>query len=157
MRFRTRTAFRAIAVAALTIAPLSSISPAAQADSAQPRVLKPTACDGKTKGHIVKWYTPHVPLARVPLRCGTENGFGFNKIRKKHWSPTVDEDIANTLARPTSDYEQDPNTRVFLLKDLAPCRGQYRVVVSYLDYGSTGIKGIITAYHEDLASAGARC
>ncbi|MEU7304916.1 hypothetical protein [Streptomyces sp. NPDC007206] len=102
--------------------------------------------------------SPHVPFAGIPLRCGTATGFGFNKIHAKHWQPFVDENIANTLANPTSTYEQDRNTRVFLLKDLPPCEsGQYRVVVSYLSYGSTGIKGIITAYHEKLPAGARRC
>ncbi|MCC5474537.1 hypothetical protein ACFV2N_31155 [Streptomyces sp. NPDC059680] len=158
MPFKSRTTFRALAVAAVTLVPLSSVSPAAQANSVKPSVLKPTACNGQTKGHIVKWYAPHVPFARIPLRCGTATGFGFNKIHAKHWEPFVDENIANTLANPTTSYQQDPNTRVFLLKDLPPCdSGQYRVVVSYLSYGSTGIKGIITAYHEDHPAAARRC
>ncbi|MFE0513376.1 hypothetical protein [Streptomyces sp. NPDC058964] len=144
--------------AAVMLVPLSLASPAAQANSVKPAVLKPNACDGKTKGHIVKWYAPHVPFANIPLRCGTANGFGFNKIHAKHWTPTVDEDITYTLANPTTTYEQDPNTRVFLLRDLPPCQsGQYRVVVSYLGYGSTGIKGIITAYHEKLPAGARRC
>ncbi|RPF24767.1 hypothetical protein [Streptomyces sp. TLI_185] len=88
------------------------------------------------------------------LRCGTPTGFGFNKIHAKHWTPTVDEDITATLTTPTSEYDQDPNTRVFLLNALPPCSGyRYRVVVSYLGYGSTGIKGIITAYQERIPAS----
>ncbi|MGV9247234.1 hypothetical protein [Streptomyces sp. NPDC003710] len=44
------------------------------------------------------------------------------------------------------------------MKDLPPCQsGQHRVVVSYLPYGSTGRKGIITAYHETLPGVTKRC
>ncbi|MGQ5640849.1 MULTISPECIES: hypothetical protein [unclassified Streptomyces] len=86
---------------------------------AHPATLSPNAFKGKDKGHIVKWYTPHVPFARVPLRCGQVNdkgqGFGFNKIRAKHWDPYVDEEIANTLAHYTGTWQQDANTQIFVL------------------------------------------
>jgi hypothetical protein len=40
------------------------------------------------------------------------------------------------------------------LNALPPCSGyRYRVVVSYLGYGSTGIKGIITAYQERIPAS----
>lgn len=139
------------AAAATSVAPhvwVPEVAPAAQTNSVRPAALSPNACRGKSKGHIVKWYFSHVPLAPVPLRCGTD-GFGFNKIRKKHWSPTIDEDIANTLAHYTKAEWQGPTTTAYILRDLAPCEGQFRVVVQYASYGSTGIKGIITAYHED--------
>lgn len=90
MRFRPRIAHRPIAVAALALVPLSLVSTVAQANPVRPSVLKPTACNGKTKGHIVKWYVPHAPFAKIPLRCGTTTG-GFTKIHAKHWSPTVDD------------------------------------------------------------------
>ncbi|UXY32337.1 hypothetical protein [Streptomyces sp. HUAS TT20] len=152
------------------LATVALLAPAATASAndggrdvlARPAALSPNACKGKDKGHIVKWYTAHVPFARVPLRCGQVNargqGFGFNKIRAKHWEPFVDEEITNTLAHYTSTWQQDANTQVFVLKDLPPCEsGQYRVVVSYLNYGSTGIKGIITAYHESHPGVAKRC
>lgn len=142
---RTSTTAAALAAAFLIAGGLSTVAVAAPA---QPSVLSPTACNGQTKGHIVKWYSPRVPYARVPLRCGT-SGFGFNHIKASHWSPTLDFDIANTLRYFTSSVQQGSTTTAYILRDLAPCEGQFRVVVQYNSYGSTGIKGIITAYHED--------
>ncbi|MCF3137218.1 hypothetical protein [Streptomyces olivochromogenes] len=162
-KVKTRVLFPLLATAAL-LAPAATASADTDARhvSARPAALSPDACKDKDKGHIVKWYSPHVPFARVPLRCGQVDdrgrGFGFRKIRAKHWEPFVDEEIANTLAHYSSTWQQDANTRVFVLKDLPPCEsGQYRVVVSYLNYGSTGIKGIITAYHESLPGVTKRC
>ncbi|MFJ1584284.1 hypothetical protein ACIOC1_13305 [Streptomyces sp. NPDC088197] len=142
---RTTTKIAA-ALGALIIS--GGVSTAAQAAPVQPAALSPTACNGQTAGHIVKWYAPHVPYALVPLRCGSST-WGFNHIHSKHWSAHVDEDIANTLAYFTSTVPQGGNSIAFILRDLAPCEGQFRVVVQFNSYGSTGIKGIITAYHEN--------
>lgn len=100
---------------------------------------------------MVRWYQPKgSSVATIPLRCGTASGFGL--LHFVHGHPeaiaTLDADITRTLAGWTGSRDQG-SAKVYTLTDLPPCPGYYKVVVEYAGYGSTGIKGVITAYHQD--------
>ncbi|MGH3799868.1 MAG: hypothetical protein ACRDTD_07015 [Pseudonocardiaceae bacterium] len=105
-------------------------------------------CNGKSAGDVVKTYTPQAPYAAAPLRCGT-SAFGFNHL-KARWNSNFDESIQNTLSY-AQKKEQSGSSVTFVLDELPPCPGTFRVVVEYASYGS-GAKGIITAYHTSSPS-----
>lgn len=105
------------------------------------------ACDGKPKEYVVKTYTVRAPYAPAPLRCGTST-FGFIHLKeRKRWNSEFDGSIQNTLLR-GREGKKDGTSATFVLDDLPPCPGHFRVVVEYKSYDS-GVQGIITAYHSD--------
>lgn len=109
--------------------------------------LSAADCVGKPKGHVVRWYSlGSSPFATVPLRCGEKHRFGLLKIVGKHPAPTLDADIADTLINYDHEQQQPPSSVAYSRSDLPPCPGHFRVVVQFGSYGSTGIKGIITAF-----------
>lgn len=105
------------------------------------------ACDGKPKEYVVKTYTVRAPYAAAPLRCGT-SAFGFIHLKeRKRWNSEFDGSIQNTLLR-GREGKKDGTSVTFVLDDLPPCSGHFRVVVEYKSYDS-GVQGIITAYHSN--------
>ncbi|MGQ0467899.1 MAG: hypothetical protein ACT4QG_21595 [Sporichthyaceae bacterium] len=129
----------------------------AMAQVAASAPLNKAECDGKSPGHIVRSYAVKgSPFTTIPLRCGTTNGFGLLKILTKHpeTAATLDEDITRTLGDYDRAQQQAKTTVAYSKDDLPPCPGHFRVVVQYNSYGSTGIKGIITAFHSDEPAPG---
>jgi hypothetical protein len=111
-------------------------------------VLSAEECAGKPKGRVVQWHSlGSSPFATIPLRCGAKGEFGLLKILGKHPEPTLDADIADTLTNYDHEQQQSPTSVAYSRSDLPPCPGHFRVVVQFEGYGSTGIKGIITAFH----------
>jgi hypothetical protein len=144
-----------VAVAAVTCA--SAQTSSAIAAVAQPGVLSAGDCAGKPKGQIVRWYRlGGSPFATIPLRCGEKNGFGLLKILHKHPenAPILDENISDTLINYDHQQQQSPTSVAYSRSDLAPCPGHFRVVVQFKAYGSTGMQGIITAFHSPDPAAG---
>jgi hypothetical protein len=142
-----RGAMGPVMVVATAVTALVVPSTVARASLDRPVVLSAADCAGKPKGHVVQWYSlGSSPLATIPLRCGEKNRFGLLKIVGKHPAPTLDADIADTLINYDHEQRQPPSSVAYSRSDLPPCPGHFRVVVQFGSYGSTGIKGIITAF-----------
>lgn len=145
--------FGAVIVVGFTgAAPAVAQAPVAAGSVSVSRVSASTpskdACNGKPKEHILKTYTVRT-YPPVPLRCGTVEGFGFNKlVAKGRWSSEFDEKIQETLLR-GQEVQKSGTSHTFALGDLPPCPGHFRVVIEYKLYDSPGFQGVINAYHTD--------
>lgn len=134
MRLKARVTSLAAALALAATMGLASANQSVAAD----------ACTGKSAGTVFRWYTPRVPLAAVPLRCGT-SAWGYNHIKARFADPLFDSYIVATLKYYTTTRRAGTST-TYYARPVMPCTSlpYFKVVVEYAPYGS-GPKGIITA------------